>query len=104
MSTQINTSVSRLNPQQRAAVRHMDGPLLVLAGAGSGKTKVITYKIVHLIGAGLAADRITAVTFTNKAAREMQDRVRALLQTNPCKGLTISSLHALSMNILRRDS
>ncbi len=100
---QTNPSVSRLNPQQRAAVRHMDGPLLVLAGAGSGKTRVITYKIVHLIDAGVAADRITAVTFTNKAAREMQDRVRALLQTNPCKGLTISTFHALGMNILRRD-
>jgi ATP-dependent DNA helicase Rep len=103
MSMQTNPSVSRLNPQQRAAVRHMDGPLLVLAGAGSGKTRVITYKIVHLIDAGVAADRITAVTFTNKAAREMQDRVRALLQTNPCKGLTISTFHALGMNILRRD-
>lgn len=100
---QITPAVFRLNPQQRAAVRHMDGPLLVLAGAGSGNTRVITYKIVHLIDAGVAADRITAVTFTNKAAREMQERVRTLLQTNPGKGLTISTFHALGMNILRRN-
>jgi ATP-dependent DNA helicase Rep len=104
MGMQTLPSVYRLNPQQRAAVRHTDGSLLVLAGPGRGKTGVITYKIVHLIDAGVAADRITAVTFTDKAAREMQDLVRRLLQTNPCKGLTISIFHALGMNILRRDS
>lgn len=104
MGMQTLPSVSRLNPQQRTAVRHTDGPRLVLAGPGSGKTRVITYKIVHLTNAGVAADRVTAVTFTNKAAREMQDLVRTLLQTNPCKAVTISTFHALGMNILRRDS
>lgn len=94
-----------LNTPQRDAVRYLDGPLLVLAGAGSGKTRVITHKIVHLIEqAGLPAQRIAAVTFTNKAAREMQSRVRELLPAKNSKGLRISTFHTLGLNILRQET
>jgi ATP-dependent DNA helicase Rep len=98
------TSVSDLNPRQRAAVQHVDGPLLVLAGAGSGKTRVITQKIAHLIrNQGMSAAHITAVTFTNKAAREMRERVAALLSREQSKGLSVSTFHTLGLNILRRE-
>jgi ATP-dependent DNA helicase Rep len=93
-----------LNPRQREAVRYLDGPLLVLAGAGSGKTRVITAKIAHLIEqAGVAARHITAVTFTNKAAREMKERVGHLLGAEASRGLSISTFHTLGLNILRRE-
>jgi ATP-dependent DNA helicase Rep len=96
--------MSDLNRAQREAVRYLDGPLLVLAGAGSGKTRVITRKIAHLIEtAGLAPRHITAVTFTNKAAREMRARVGSLLEGRDSRGLTISTFHTLGLNILRRE-
>jgi len=96
--------MSDLNPRQREAVRHVDGPLLVLAGAGSGKTRVIARKIAHLIGQGIHAPRhIAAVTFTNKAAREMKARVGRLLQGRPHRGLRISTFHRLGLDILRRE-
>nr|NIP73283.1 UvrD-helicase domain-containing protein [Gammaproteobacteria bacterium]NIR98242.1 UvrD-helicase domain-containing protein [Gammaproteobacteria bacterium]NIT63913.1 UvrD-helicase domain-containing protein [Gammaproteobacteria bacterium]NIV20917.1 UvrD-helicase domain-containing protein [Gammaproteobacteria bacterium]NIY32493.1 UvrD-helicase domain-containing protein [Gammaproteobacteria bacterium] len=93
-----------LNPSQRAAVAHVGGPLLVLAGAGSGKTRVITHKIAHLIRArGIAPGHIAAVTFTNKAAREMKDRVRRLLGDADLEGLRVSTFHALGLNVMRRE-
>jgi len=93
-----------LNKRQGEAVRHLGGPLLVLAGAGSGKTRVITAKIAHLIdNAGLAARHITAVTFTNKAAREMKARVGRLLDPESGRGLTVSTFHTLGLKILRRE-
>ncbi len=96
--------VSELNPQQQAAVRYVDGPLLVLAGAGSGKTRVITQKLVYLIrDCGLPAARLAAVTFTNKAAREMKERVARLLKGRESRGLTISTFHTLGLNIIRQE-
>lgn len=95
-----------LNPQQREAVRHIDGPLLVLAGAGSGKTRVITRKIAYLIEqCSIKANHIAAVTFTNKAAREMKSRVAELMQNRQAstRGLMVSTFHTLGLTILRRD-
>ena len=93
-----------LNPAQRAAVQYIDGPLLVLAGAGSGKTRVITRKIAYLIGAaGIAPRHIVAVTFTNKAAREMKARVGALSGGVRTTGLTITTFHSLGLDLLRRE-
>ena len=94
-----------LNPEQRAAVREVDYPLLVLAGAGSGKTRVITEKISFLIQErGIAARNIVAVTFTNKAAREMRQRATRLLPKDSGKGLIVSTFHTLGMRMLRRDA
>jgi len=93
-----------LNPQQEAAVRQPGGPMLVLAGAGSGKTRVLTARIAQLIRErGLAPHRIFAVTFTNKAAGEMRSRVALLLGADP-KGLWIGTFHALSARLLRREA
>ncbi len=95
-----------LNPQQREAVRHVDGPLLVLAGAGSGKTRVITRKIAYLIEqCGVQARHIAAVTFTNKAAREMKGRVAELMAARDVssRGLMVSTFHNLGLTILRKE-
>lgn len=93
-----------LNPNQREAARYIDGPCLVLAGAGSGKTSVITRKIAYLIEhCGYPARHIAAVTFTNKAAREMKDRVGKLVKGKAARGLTISTFHNLGLNIIRRE-
>ncbi len=91
-----------LNPQQRAAVEYCDGPLLVLAGAGSGKTRVIVEKIAHLIRAKhLSASKIAAITFTNKAAREMRERVSRRVPGNAADGLTVCTFHALGLKFLQ---
>ncbi|UXI68588.1 UvrD-helicase domain-containing protein [Tahibacter amnicola] len=91
-----------LNPAQRAAVDYCDGPLLVLAGAGSGKTRVITEKIAHLVGKrNLSAKKIAAITFTNKAAREMRERVSKLLSSEAASDLTVCTFHALGLKFLQ---
>lgn len=95
--------MARLNPQQYEAVHHTKGPLLVLAGAGSGKTQVITSRIVHLLkNRRVPAEEILAVTFTNKAAKEMQQRVAAAAGKS-AQGMVISTFHSLGVRILRRD-
>ncbi len=96
--------MSRLNPRQQEAVNYVGGPMLVLAGAGSGKTSVITRKIAYLIQqCGIRAQYIVAVTFTNKAAREMKERVSSLLRGGEGKGLTVSTFHNLGLNIIRKE-
>ena len=95
----------KLNPQQQAAVKYLGGPLLVLAGAGSGKTGVITQKIKHLIvNVGYLPHTVAAITFTNKAATEMQERVAKMLPKSQTRGLTICTFHSLGMKILREEA
>ena len=111
--------LSRLNPQQRQAAETIDGPLLIIAGAGSGKTGVITTRIAHMVTRGISPSSILAMTFTNKAAGEMKDRVKEMLAglevegivpgTEPAMSakaaatdLTISTFHAFGLAMLRR--
>ena len=111
---QINTELERLNPAQKEAVTSTEGPLLVLAGAGSGKTRVITMRVAYLTHLGVPPSSILAVTFTNKAAKEMKERVRALLAGGRPEGAktggrggggrpVISTFHSLCLNILKRE-
>ncbi|MEC5398518.1 UvrD-helicase domain-containing protein [Uliginosibacterium sp. H1] len=97
--------LDRLNTPQRDAVKYLDGPCLVLAGAGSGKTRVITQKIAYMVReCGMQARNIAAITFTNKAAREMQERVGKLLEGGHGSGLTVCTFHALGVRIVRQEA
>ena len=92
-----------LNPEQRKAMRYIDGPLLVLAGAGSGKTRVIVEKIAYLIDTcGYAPSDILTVTFTNKSAKEMKSRVVKRLQNTRTRNLRISTFHTFGLNLLKK--
>ncbi|MEA2112701.1 MAG: UvrD-helicase domain-containing protein [Patescibacteria group bacterium] len=103
--------LDELNPEQKEAVLHEKGPLLILAGAGAGKTRAITYRILHLIKQGISPENILAVTFTNKAAKEMQTRILKLLQNDKELNLPISferqpfirTFHSLGVFILREN-
>jgi len=92
-----------LNPAQLEAVYHLSGPCLVIAGAGSGKTRVITTKIAQLLVSGYRASQIAAITFTNKAAQEMRERAKALVGNKAAKDLAISTFHSLGVRLLREE-
>lgn len=96
--------LSQLNDQQRAAVEYLDGPALVIAGAGSGKTRVLTYKIVHLLNNGFEPHRILALTFTNKAAREMRARIETLVGHHTASRLWMGTFHSIFSRILRNNA
>jgi DNA helicase-2/ATP-dependent DNA helicase PcrA len=96
--------LSELNEQQKEAVLHKDGPIMIVAGAGSGKTKVLTTRIAHLLSQGVSAFNILALTFTNKAAKEMKDRVEKILGNNDARNLYIGTFHSVFARILRGEA
>ena len=102
-SSHASVAASGLNNAQMEAVHHLDSPCLVLAGAGSGKTRVITYKIVRLLQHGLAPKNIAAITFTNKASQEMRERAKQLVGSRAARDLAISTFHSLGVRMLRED-
>lgn len=102
MSLDLLTLKDELNPQQYRAVTTIDGPILIIAGAGSGKTRVITFRIAHMLDSGIPQSQILALTFTNKAAKEMETRIKELTQKK-LQNLTVSTFHAFGVRILRQD-
>src|SRR6478735_3481753 len=96
--------LSGLNDKQREAVLHIDGPLMIVAGAGSGKTKVLTTRIAHLMAKGVDAFNILALTFTNKAAAEMKERVEHILGNKEARNLYIGTFHSVFARILRAEA
>ena len=96
--------LNRLNPSQQNAVKYVDGPSLVIAGAGSGKTMVLIYKIAYLLSTGMRAHNILALTFTNKAAREMKTRVGTLVGDFEANSLWMGTFHSVFNRILRREA
>src|SRR5579872_5269388 len=96
--------LSELNDRQKEAVLHKDGPIMIVAGAGSGKTKVLTTRIAHLMAQGVDAFNILALTFTNKAAKEMKERVEKTLGDTDARNLYIGTFHSVFARILRGDT
>ncbi|HXV77191.1 MAG TPA: UvrD-helicase domain-containing protein [Candidatus Polarisedimenticolaceae bacterium] len=95
--------MTALNPEQRSAVEHADGPLLILAGAGSGKTRVLTHRIARLVDRGFDPGSIVAVSFTNKAADEMRRRTASLVGSRRASLLTMSTFHSFGLTLLREE-
>jgi DNA helicase II / ATP-dependent DNA helicase PcrA len=102
MSTDLSDLKNELNPEQYEAVMTINGPILIIAGAGSGKTRVITFRIAHMLDAGVPQSQILALTFTNKAAREMETRIKQLTRKK-LQNLTVSTFHAFGVKVLRQD-
>ncbi|HLX91736.1 MAG TPA: UvrD-helicase domain-containing protein, partial [Puia sp.] len=100
----MNDYLAALNESQKEAVLHIDGPLMIVAGAGSGKTKVLTARIAHLMSTGVDAFHILALTFTNKAAREMKERVEKILGNSEARNLYIGTFHSVFARILRAEA
>ena len=96
--------LDELNPVQRAAAQATEGPVMIIAGAGSGKTRVLTYRIAHIMERGTDAFNILALTFTNKAAREMKDRIAKIVGTNEAKNLWMGTFHSVFAKILRFEA
>ncbi len=97
-------SLAGLNPTQKAAAETIEGPLLILAGAGSGKTRTVTYRVAHMISnCGISPKNILAISFTNKAAGEMRERISGVLGRGKTRGLTVSTFHSLGLRILRNE-
>ena len=96
--------LEQLNPEQKEAVKHIKGPLMVIAGAGSGKTRVLTYRIVHLLENKIPPFNILSLTFTNKAAKEMRERIKSIVGQNISRNIWMGTFHSVFSRILRIEA
>ena len=104
MLNNVNKNFDVLNDAQKKATFHIDGPLIIIAGAGSGKTRVLTYRIAHLLNTGVDSFSILALTFTNKAAREMKSRISKIVGESEAKNLWMGTFHSIFAKILRIEA